>query len=149
VETTEYKKLSIDSEIELIDELKGLQSSEEWNKSVYYYPQSLENIIFIPKRWYDDLMHKKHQENFQNMLDLIRSTPKEELEKYFPKERELPTGWISIEDDLPMMYIEDMFTGTEYKVKDENGKEFTSVVGDHNVWYYLAKEAGITHWWND
>lgn len=61
----------------------------------------------------------------------------------------IPKGWVSIEEHLPIMYAIDYFNdGTLYKVKDKEGNEFTSSVMDHNLWYYMAKEAGITHWWN-
>ena len=68
--------------------------------------------------------------------------------KYFPPDTR-PKGWLSIEEYLPMMYAIDIIQGyTIYKVKDKDGNEFESAVSDHNVWYYVAKEAGITHWWN-
>ena len=62
---------------------------------------------------------------------------------------ELPTGWISIEDHLPQWMGNDIMKGyTEYKVKDNVG-EMTSRVTDHQMFYYYAKEVGITHWWNE
>ena len=68
----------------------------------------------------------------------------EEWDKYFPKDT-TPKGWISIEDSLPMMYAIDIGKGyTEYKVKYQDGTEDISFVSDHNVWYYVAKESGIT-----
>lgn len=88
-----------------------------------------------------DKMSKALDEALANM------TP-EEMEKYFPKDTK-PKGWISIEEHLPMMLAMDIMQGcTEYKVKDKDGNEFETGVSDHNVWYYMAKEAGITHWWN-
>lgn len=86
-------------------------------------------------------------------LDKLRESlvniSQEEVDKYFPKDTK-PKGWISIEDYLPMMYTIDIMQGyTLYKVKDKDGNEFESAVSDHNVWYYMAKEAGITHWWNE
>ena len=82
---------------------------------------------------------------------LKEMTP-EEMEKYFPKEDPIPQGWVSIEEHLPMVTVGDVLdNGGLYKdilVKDVNGNEFESRVGDHNVWYYMAKEAGITHWFN-
>ena len=86
-------------------------------------------------------MSKKLDETLANI------TP-EEMAKYFPPDTR-PKGWLSIEEHLPMMYAIDYFNGgTTYKVKDKDGNEFTSTVMDHNVWYYMAKEAGVTHWWN-
>jgi hypothetical protein len=78
----------------------------------------------------------------------VPSITPEEMAKYFSPDTR-PKGWLSIEKHLPMMYATDMVQGyTLYKVKDKNGNEFGSAVSDHNVWYYMAKEAGITHWWN-
>ena len=59
----------------------------------------------------------------------------------------IPKGWVSIEDHLPMMSASDLMTGyTTYKVKNIDNKESTTIVSDHNTWYYHAKENGITHW---
>ena len=80
---------------------------------------------------------------------LSEITP-EEIEKYFPKDTR-PKGWISIEDSLPYCSAIDFFEKgySVYKVKNKDGVEGESGVADHNTWYYRAKEAGITHWWND
>jgi len=78
---------------------------------------------------------------------LDKMTP-EDWEKYFPEDK-TPKGWVSIEEHLPMMNAIDFIEGTKYKVKFEDESEGESCVGDHNVWYYLAREAGITHWWNE
>lgn len=79
----------------------------------------------------------------------LASLTEEDIEKYFPKDT-TPKGWVSIEDYLPhcmaMDYIEKGYS--TYKVKDSNGTEFETAVTDHNIWYYLAKEQNITHWWN-
>ena len=86
-------------------------------------------------------MNKKLNQALENI------TP-EEIAIYFPADTR-PKGWVSIEEHLPMMYAMDYFNGgTFYKVKDKEGNEFESFVSDHNLWYYLAKEEGITHWWN-
>lgn len=78
---------------------------------------------------------------------LVNITP-EEMAKYFPPDIR-PKGWLDIEEYLPMMYAIDIGKGySVYKVKDKDGKEFETGVSDHNVWYYMAKEIGITHWWN-
>ena len=73
----------------------------------------------------------------------------EEMDKYFPPDTH-PKGWLSIEEYLPKMYVTDLKQGyTIYKVKDKYGNEFESGVSDHNSWYQMAKENGITHWWNE
>lgn len=76
----------------------------------------------------------------------------EEAKKFFEENRwdkNVPHGWVSIEEHLPMMMAMDLSTGTTYKVKNESEEEFESIVGDHNAWYYRAKEIGITHWWHE
>ena len=73
-----------------------------------------------------------------------------EWNEMFGDEPEVPMGWVSIEDHLPMMLAVDILQGcTKYKVKKADGTETYTCVSDHNVWYYQAKEAGITHWWNE
>lgn len=93
----------------------------------------------------------------ENMLrafeKYLKETPekvlKAEVDKYFPEDK-TPKGWVSIEEHLPMMLAMDIRRGcTEYKVLYEDGHEDTSCVSDHNIWYYHAKETGITHWRND
>lgn len=82
------------------------------------------------------------KESLENM------TPEEE-EKYFPKDTK-PKGWISIDEHLPMFMAVDLLEGgSTYKVKFVDGTEGKTKVADHNTWYYYAKEAGITHWWNE
>lgn len=82
-------------------------------------------------------------------LESLTEEQKQEIrDKYFTDNR--PKGWVSIEEHLPMMYAIDIFKGyTLFKVKDKDGNEFESAVTDHNIWYYHAKEAGITHWYNE
>lgn len=89
-----------------------------------------------------------HQKRLEILQDAIQNMTPEEKEEFFPEDK-TPKGWVSIEDHLPKMLAVDFLTGTTYKVKDKNKNEFTSTVGDHNTWYYTAKEEGITHWWND
>ena len=91
--------------------------------------------------------------NLQKMSEAIdkalNSMTKEDWERMFP---EKPKGWISIEDELPMVYALDYFKKgfTEFKVKDNAGKEFTSRVCDGNTWLYeVAKPLNITHWYRD
>jgi hypothetical protein len=84
----------------------------------------------------------------EKFRESLKSMTKEEKEKYFPKDTK-PKGWISIEDHLPMMMARDILQGgTKYRVKYINGSEGETMVSDHNVWYYLAKDAGVTHWFN-
>ena len=75
----------------------------------------------------------------------------EEIEKYFPPDK-TPKGWVSIEDHLPAVTVDDFLSNDAIvrvvMVKDKNGNEFRTQVGDHQMWYYAAKDAGITHWWN-
>lgn len=80
----------------------------------------------------------------------LKSLTKEEKDAI--KERlkdKRPKGWLSIEDHLPMMFVKDLSQGfSVFRVRDNKGEEFDSRVTDHNIWYYRAKEAGITHWLN-
>jgi hypothetical protein len=86
--------------------------------------------------------------DIEKFRELLKNMTEEEKEKYFPKDTK-PKGWISIEDYLPMMMARDILQGgTKYKVKYADGSEDDTMVSDHNVWYYLAKDAGITHWFN-
>ena len=89
-------------------------------------------------------------DKMEKQLDkALKNITKEDIEKYFP-ERNIPVGWVSIEEHLPMWFAIDVAQGySEYKVKYKDGKESTSGVTDHSTWYYMAKDAGITHWWND
>jgi hypothetical protein len=88
------------------------------------------------------------EEMSRKLGEALANMTQEEIDKYFPPDTR-PKGWLSIEEYLPMMYAIDIMQGyTLYKVKDKDGNEFESTVSDHNVWYYMAKEAGITHWWN-
>lgn len=98
---------------------------------------------------------KNKNSMLDNLKDLL-STPKQikEAKEWFAariaEEPIIPKGWVSIEDHLPMWMAEDfMQGGTGYRIKFANGYEGTSMVSDHNVWYYEAKEADITHWWNE
>ena len=72
--------------------------------------------------------------------------------KYFTED-EIPEGWVDIEEHLPMVTCQDFLDNEAIvkfiKVKDKDGNIFDDQVGDHHMWYYRAKEAGITHWWNE
>jgi hypothetical protein len=88
------------------------------------------------------------EEMSRKLDEALANMTQEEIDKYFPPDTR-PKGWLSIEEYLPMMCAIDIMQGyTLYKVKDKDGNEFESAVSDHNVWYYMAKDAGITHWWN-
>lgn len=86
----------------------------------------------------------------KELRDSLENMTEEEFKAHFPPDTR-PKGWVSIEEHLPMMSAIDLLgTGyTVFKVKDRYGNEFESGVSDHNVWYYSAKEEGITHWWNE
>ena len=91
-------------------------------------------------------MAKKLREHLKDPENLARA------KKFFEENRwdeGIPHGWVDIEDHLPMMMAMDLTTGTKYKVKFENGTESETFVRDHQMWYYRAKEIGITHWWYD
>lgn len=84
---------------------------------------------------------KKLQESIDNI------TP-EDIARFFPPDT-TPKGWLSIEDYLPKCLAIDFLTGTTYRVRLNDGTEGYSTVGDHSVWYYEAKDFGITHWYNE
>ena len=89
----------------------------------------------------------------ENLDQFLRNMTEEERENFFPKIEPLPEGWISIEDHLPMVTCGDIINNgipaKSVKVKDGQGNESESTVGDHHVWYYIMKENGITHWYNE
>lgn len=86
--------------------------------------------------------------NLDKMKEAIANMTPEDKEKFFPEDT-TPKGWVSIEEHLPMCMASDVGQGGSlYKVKNARGRELCSLVSDHNVWYYMAKEQGITHWWN-
>lgn len=88
---------------------------------------------------------KKLEEKFDEAL---QSVSDENVQMQFANKT--PKGWVSIEEYLPMWLAKDIIQGySVYKVKDKEGKEFNSAVTDHNIWYYIAKESGVTHWYNE
>ena len=101
-------------------------------------------------------MEKKYNdmvENLRKILDNMSEKEKEEMRaKYFPEDT-TPKGWLSIEDHLPMVTGQDVIDNDalvkHIKVKYKDGTESTSQVGDHHMWYYMAKDSGITHWYNE
>lgn len=89
-------------------------------------------------------------EKLQNHLEGL-SPYEMELEKqtFHKDDIDIPQGWVSIEDHLPMFLACDLMDGyTEYKVKFKDDTEGVSYVSDHTTWYYYAKENNITHWFN-
>jgi hypothetical protein len=89
------------------------------------------------------------EEMSKRLDELLANTTQEEIDKYFPPDTR-PKGWLDIEEYLPMMYAIDIEKGfSTFRVKDANGNEFESYVSDHNTWYYMAKQNGITHWYNE
>lgn len=84
----------------------------------------------------------------------MNKIPKETIEKIKKEinaQPKIEKGWVDIEEHLPHCKAIDFITQgcSTYKVKDKNGEEFYTQVTDHNIWYYMAKEAGITHWLNE
>lgn len=85
----------------------------------------------------------------------IRNMTEDDWDKYFPdRHKKQVEEWVNIEDELPVVRCCDIgrneaFLARVVKVKDINGKEFHSQVGDHLMWYYMAKENGITHWYRE
>lgn len=87
--------------------------------------------------------------NFDKLRKSLQNLSEEEIDKYFPTDI-TPKGWVSIEDYLPKMKAIDVIVGgTEYKVRCSDGTEGTTMVSDHNTWYYYAKEVGINYWFNE
>jgi len=96
-------------------------------------------------------MEKKKSNLAENLRKHLESLTDEEVEKinekYFTDKR--PKGWLSIDEHLPMMRAIDIIQGYSlFMVKDKDGNDFWTMVSDHNAWYYKAKDAGITHWFN-
>lgn len=87
--------------------------------------------------------------DFKKIQEALEKMTPEEMAKFFPEDK-TPKGWVSIEEYLPMWMATDVVQGYSiYKVKDKDGNESESCVTDHGTWYYFAKDAGITHWWNE
>lgn len=91
--------------------------------------------------------------DFEKASKLLRESldrmSQDDIEKFFPRDTK-PKGWLSIEEYLPMFMAIDITNGYSiYRVKYSDGTIGESRVVDHNIWYYDAKEAGITHWYNE
>lgn len=95
----------------------------------------------------------KLDECAENFRKHLASLTDEEKENLLPKIEPIPLGWLSIEEHLPAVTVGDFLNNNALikiiKVKDKDGNEFMSQVGDHMIWYYGAKEVGITHWLNE
>ncbi len=92
--------------------------------------------------------------NFLKKLEALidNMTPEEKARhEYLLKgPAEKPKGWLSIEEHLPVWKAVDFEQGyTSVKVKNSEGETGYSQCADHNMWYYLMKDSGVTHWWND
>ena len=86
-------------------------------------------------------------EKIKEHFDNLDEKGWEELREFFKDDT--PKGWLSIEEYLPHWLACDVEQGYSiYKVRDKDGNEFESPVSDHNTWYYMAKQANITHWLN-
>jgi hypothetical protein len=69
-------------------------------------------------------------------------------EEYFPPNN-IPHGWISIDEHLPVFKEEDMMDGfSQYKVKFEDGAIGFTAVADPETWLDHAKRKKVTHWYN-
>ena len=79
----------------------------------------------------------------------LENTSDEEFRQMFPEDT-TPKGWVDIEEHLPQLIVGDFVDKgySEYKVKDKDGNVFDTKVTDSLVWYYRAKECGVTHWLN-
>lgn len=86
--------------------------------------------------------------SFRKILDEMTEEEKERMRNHFRDDT--PKGWLSIDEHLPMMLIDDLVQGySVFKVRDKDGNEFETHVTDHHIWYHHAKDAGVTHWLND
>lgn len=98
-------------------------------------------------------MEERFEKSLKALDDALKNMTDEEKEKYFPKEDPIPQGWVSIEEHLPAVRVCDFLSNSnifrDVKVKDKDGNEFMTRVGDHHTWYYMMKEEGVTHWFNE
>lgn len=87
-------------------------------------------------------------EKLKKHLDSLSEEELEKVREFFRDDT--PKGWLSIEEHLPMWKMDDIEQGySVYKVRDKDGNEFETAVTDHHIWYYEAKENGVTHWLNN
>jgi hypothetical protein len=89
----------------------------------------------------------------ENLKKYLENRTEEEIEedrKFLCGDDEIiPKGWISIEDHLPSFIVRDIEQGYSiYEVKNNDGEIGTTTVTDSRMWYYRAKEIGVTHWLN-
>ncbi len=110
------------------------------------YSKSLDSRNKILKR--EEEKKSDLLKNVDNFFNNITEEQRQRAIEYFKDDR--PKGWLSIEEYLPMMPVDDLVQGySVFKVRDKDGKEFETRVTDHHIWYYHAKDAGVTHWLND
>lgn len=95
-------------------------------------------------------MNRKKFDRLEEQLDKFLQEMKDDYFKEYIEES-IPKGWVNIEEYLPQCLGGDFVTKgySSYKVLDKDGNEFESKVNDSKIWYYKAKESGITHWWNE
>lgn len=91
--------------------------------------------------------------NFLKKLEALidNMTPEEKARhEYLLKSSEKPKGWLSIEEHLPVWKAKDFEKGyTTVRVRYSTGRSGYSQCTDHNMWYHIMKDSGVTHWWND
>ncbi len=115
---------------------------------VKYFPSVAENELNIEPKYNKADAQSKSLIALREHLANMTPKEKEEMQEHFRDKR--PKGWLSIEEHLPMMYAKDIEQWhSVFKVKFTDGSEGESKVGDGNTWYYHAKEAGVTHWFNE
>lgn len=128
------------------------------NSGVPKHPLYLRKDLFPSRLFFEKnqiikrpKINEVQEKAIKSLRNHLKNMPPEELQKLrerFSDNR--PKGWLSIDGYLPMMLAKDIMKGySTYKVKDKYGNEFNTHVSDHNIWYYEAKELGITHWLNE
>ncbi len=115
---------------------------------IEYFPSVVKNEINSETEYNKEDAKSKSLIALREHLANMTPEQRAEMQEHFRDKR--PKGWLSIEEHLPMMYAKDVGQWySEFKVKFDDGKEGVSRVGDGNMWYYHAKEEGITHWFNE
>ncbi len=61
----------------------------------------------------------------------------------------LLSGNIAPFTSIPQIHIISIDRDGYIKIQGLWENEFESIVGDHHVWYYMAKDNGVTHWWHE
>lgn len=156
VVVSEADKSDSENALVINDELSFAGSDKAHNIDMIFdipNEKSLDQFI----RFLQELKEDHYPKKEVSLAAYLDSIPKSELEdlkkEYLTENEKIPKGWVDIEQHLPMVtgddYIQHGALFKIVKVKFKDGNESESQVGDHNMWYYVAKEAGITHWWND